>query len=126
MDDSGPKATPGGPPAGLGPRTVGDEDMLPSDMTIDFKVISFLHLYSDFCYNSLGSICTCHYFLIATNVYQSASPSKVNFQFDDNLTILNWEGYNSFIRSAIEVNDHLMEILFHNLSNRSGSISISH
>jgi hypothetical protein len=30
-----------------------DEDMTPSDMTIDYKVCLFLHLYSNFRYNSL-------------------------------------------------------------------------
>ena len=102
-----------------------DEDMAPSDTNNDYKVRSFLHLHSGFGYNLLGSICTCHYLLVATNVYQSASPSKLNIQFDGSLTILNWEGYNSSIRSAIEVNEHLMESLFDKLSNRSGPISIS-
>jgi hypothetical protein len=31
-----------------------------------------------------------------------------------------WEGHNSSIQSAIEVNEHLMESLFDKLSNRSG------
>jgi hypothetical protein len=56
-----------------------DEDMTPTDMTIDYKVRSFLHLYSNFGYNSLGSTCTCHYLNVGTNVSQSASPSKLNF-----------------------------------------------
>ena len=49
------------PSTKLKPRTVccqeeaDDEDMTPSDMTIDYKVISFLYLQSDFLYNSLGS-----------------------------------------------------------------------
>jgi hypothetical protein len=74
-----------------------DEDMTPSDTPIDYNVISFLHLYSDFWYNSLGSTCTCHYLNVGINVPQSASPSKVNFQVIVSLTILHWEGHNSFI-----------------------------
>ena len=79
-----------------------DEDLTPSDMTIDYKVISFLHLHSDFWYNSLGSTCTCHYLILGTNVSQSASPSKLNFQITGSPTILHWEGHNSFIRSEFE------------------------
>ena len=94
-------------------------------MTIDFKVSSFLHLYSDFCYNSLSSTCTCHYLLVATNVYQSVSPSKLNFHFIGGPTILNWKGHNSFIQSTIEVNEHLIESLFDKISNRSSPTSIS-
>ena len=60
-------------------RVLCDEDMTPSDMTIDYKVSSFLHLYSDFWYNSLGSTFICHYLLIGTNMSQSTSPSKLNF-----------------------------------------------
>ena len=40
--------------------------MTPSDMNIDYKVSSFLHLHNDFIYNSLGSTCTCHYLLVGT------------------------------------------------------------
>jgi hypothetical protein len=40
--------------------------------------------------------------------------------------MLHWEGHNSSIRSAIEVNEHLMKSLFDKLSNRSGHTSISH
>ena len=40
------------------------------DMTVDYKVSSFLLLHSDFWY-------TCHYLLVDTNVSQSASPSKL-------------------------------------------------
>ena len=60
------------PPTKLKPRTVcsqegeDDEDMTPSDMNIDYKVSSFLHLHNDFIYNSLGSTCTCHYLLVGT------------------------------------------------------------
>jgi len=103
-----------------------DEDMTPSDMTIDYKVRSFLYLHSDFWYNSLAFTCTCHYLLVGTNVSQSASSSKLNFQFIGGPTMLHWEGHNSSIRSAIAVNEHLMESLFDNLLNRSGPISISH
>ena len=109
------------PPTKLNPRTVcgqeeeDDEDMTPSDMTIDYKVSSFLYLHSDFWFNSLGSTCTCHYLLAGTNVSQSASPSKLNFQVIGSPTILHWEGHNSFIRSEFEVHKHFMERLFDNL-----------
>jgi hypothetical protein len=96
--------------------------MTPSDMTIDYKVRSFLYLYSDFRYNSLGSIYTCHYLIIGTNVSQSISSSKLNFWFVGSPIVLHWKGHNSSIRSAIEVNEHLMESLF----DRSGPTSISH
>jgi hypothetical protein len=43
-------------------------------------------------------------------VSQSASPSKVNFRFVGSPIVLHWEGYNSSIWSAIEVNEHLMII----------------
>ena len=65
-----------------------DENMTPSGMTIDYNVSSFLHLHSDFLYNSFGSTCTYHYLLVGTNVSQSASPSKLNFQFIGAPTIL--------------------------------------
>jgi hypothetical protein len=100
--------------------------MTPSDTTIDYKVRSFLYLHSNFGYNSLGSTCTCRYLNVDTNVSQSASPSMLNFRFVGNPIALNWEAHNSYIRSAIEVNEHLMERLFDKLSNRSGSTSISH
>ena len=41
-----------------------DEHMTPSDMNIDYKVSSFLHLHNDFIYNSLGSTCTYHHLLV--------------------------------------------------------------
>jgi hypothetical protein len=100
--------------------------MTPSDTNIDDKVSSFLHLHSDFWYNSLGSICTCHYLNIGTNMSQSVSPSKLNFQFVGSPIMLHCEGHNSSIRSAIEINEHLMESLFDKLSNISGPTSISH
>jgi hypothetical protein len=103
-----------------------DEDMTPSDTTIDYKVCSFLYLHSNFGYNSLGSTCICHYLNVGTNVSQSVSPSKLNFRFVSNPIVLHWEGHNSSIRSAIEVNEHLIESLFDKISNRSGSTSISH
>jgi hypothetical protein len=59
-------------------------------------------------------------------VSQSASPSKLNFRFVGSPIVLHWEGHNLSIRSAIEVNEHLMERLFDKLSNRSGLTSISH
>ncbi len=39
--------------------------MTPTDMPMKVKdkVSSFLHLHSDFCYNSLGSTCTCFYLI---------------------------------------------------------------
>jgi hypothetical protein len=95
--------------------------MTPSDTTIDYKVRSFLYLHSNFGYNSLGFICTCRYLNVGTNVSQSASPSKLNFRFVGSPIVLHWEGHNSSIRSAIEVNEHLME-----LSNRSSPTSISY
>jgi hypothetical protein len=95
-----------------------------SDTTIDYQVSSFLQLHSNFWYNSLGSTCTCHYLLVGTNVSQSASPSKLNFQFIGGPIILHWEGYNSSIRSTIETNENLMESLFDKLSNRFGPTSI--
>jgi hypothetical protein len=106
--------------------TNSNKDMAPLDTNINYKVSSFLHLHSDFWYNSLGSTCTCRYLNVGTNVCQRASSSKLNHRFVGNPTVLQWEGHNSSIRSAIEVNEHLMEILFNNLSNRSGPISISH
>jgi hypothetical protein len=104
----------------------GDEDMTPSDMTIDYKVHSFQSLYSNFGYNSLGCTCICHYLNVGTNVSQSESSSKLNFWFIGSPIVLHWERHNSSIRSAIEVNRHLMESLFDKLSNRSGPTSISH
>jgi ribosomal protein L34E len=59
-------------------------------------------------------------------VSQSASPSKLNFRFVGSPIVLHWEGHNSSIRSAIEVNEHLVESLFDNLLNRSGPTSISY
>ena len=52
-----------------------DENMTPSDMTIDYKVSSFLRMYSDFLYNLFGSTCTCHYLFVGTHVSQNASLS---------------------------------------------------
>jgi hypothetical protein len=99
--------------------------MTPSDTIIVYKVSSFLCLYSDFWYNSLGSTCTCRYLNVGTNVSQRASSLKLNFRFVGSPTVLHWEGHNSSIRSAIEVNEHLMESLFDKLSNRSSLILIS-
>ena len=99
--------------------------MTPSDMNNDYKVRSFLHLHSGFGYNSLGSTCTCHYLIVGSNVFHNGSSSKLNFRFVGSPTVPHWEGHNSSIRSAIEVNEHLMESLFDKLSNRSGPISIS-
>jgi hypothetical protein len=100
--------------------------MTPSDTNIDDKVSSFLHLHGDFWYNSLGFICTCCYLNVGTNMSQSVSPSKLNFRFIGSPTVLHCEGHNSSIRSAIEVNEHLMERLFDKLSNISGLTSMSY
>jgi hypothetical protein len=100
--------------------------MTPSDTNIDDKVSSFLHLHNVFWYNSLGSICTCRYLNVGTNMSQSASSSKLNFRFVSSPTVFHCEGHKSSIRNAIEVNEHLMERLFDKLSNRSGPTSISH
>ena len=119
-------------PTKLKPSTVccqereDDEDMTPSDMTINYKVSSFLYFHSDFWNNSLGFIYTCHYLNVGTNMSQRASSSKLNFRFIGSSIVLHWEGHNSAIWSAIEVNEHLMESLFDKISNRSGLISISH
>jgi hypothetical protein len=99
--------------------------MTPSDTTIDYKVRSFLYLHRNFGYNSLGSTYTCHYLNAGTNVSQSASPSKLNFRFVGSPIVLHWEGDNSSIQSAIEVNEQLIKSLFGKLSNRSGLTSIS-
>jgi len=103
-----------------------DEDMIPSDMTIDYKVTLFPYLHSDFWNNSLGCTCTCSYLIECTDVSQSASSSKSNIQFVGSPIVLHWKGHNSSIRSAIEVNEHLIERLFDKLSNRSSPTSISH
>jgi hypothetical protein len=100
--------------------------MTPSDTTIDYKVRLFQPLHSNFGYNSLGSTCICHYLNVGTNASQSGSPSKLNFRFIGSPIVLHWKGHNSSIRSAIEVNRHLMERLFDKLSNRSSPTSISH
>ena len=99
--------------------------MTPSDTTIDYKVSSFLHVYGNFWYTSLGSTGTCHYLIVGTNASQSASPSKLNIWFAGRPTILHWEGDNSFLRSEFGVNGDLMERLFYKLSNASDIISIS-
>jgi hypothetical protein len=51
---------------------------------------------------------------------QSASSSESDIRFVGSLIVFHWEGHNSSIRSAIEVNAHSMESLFDKLSNRSG------
>ena len=99
--------------------------MAPSDTTIGYKVTSFLHLHNYFWYNSLVSTFTCHYLLVGTDMSQSASSSKSNMQFVDSPTVLQWKGHISTIRSAIEINEHLVKSLFDKLSNRSGPTSIS-
>ena len=71
------------PPTKLKSRTVccqegeEDENMTPSDTTITYKVSLLLLFHSDFCHNSLGFICTCHYLLVRAHISQSASPSKL-------------------------------------------------
>jgi hypothetical protein len=54
----------------------------------------------------------------------SASSSKSKIRFVGSPKVLHCEGHSS-IRSATKVNEHLMEILFDKLSNRSGLTSIS-
>jgi len=44
----------------------------------------------------------------------------LNIRFADSTTLPHWKGHNSFIRSEFEVHEHLMESLFHELSNGSG------
>jgi len=56
---------------------------------------------------------------------QTASSSKLNFRYVGSPIVLYWEGHNPSIRNKIKVNEHLMESLFHKLSNRCGSTSIS-
>ena len=58
--------------------------------------------------------------------FWSASSSKSNIRFVGSPIVLHYEGHNSSIQSAIEVNEHLMEILFDKISNRSSPTSISH
>ena len=76
--------------------------MTPSDSIINYNVISFLLLYSDFQNNSLGSISTYYFLLVGTNVSLSASPSSLNCQFVSRPTLLYWEGHDSSIQSAIQ------------------------
>ena len=121
------------PPTKLKPRTVccqkggDDEDTTPIDtpMKVKDKMSSFIHLFSDFWYNSLGSTYTCPYLFVGTNVFQSASSSKSNIRFVGSPIVLQWEGRNSSIRCVIEVNEHLMENLFDKLSNRFCPTSIT-
>jgi len=99
--------------------------MTSSDMTIDYKVRSFLHVHGNFWCTSLGSTCTYHYLIVGTNASQSARPSKLNIWFAGSPIVLHWEGDNSFIRSEFEVNEDLMERLFYKLSNASDIVLIS-
>ena len=46
--------------------------------------------------------------------------TMLSFQFVGGSTILHWEGHTSFVQSEFEVHEHLMESLFHELSNGSG------
>ena len=94
------------PPNKLKPRTVcyqegeDDEDMKPMDMTmiVKHKVSSFLYLYNNFGYNSLGSTCTCQSLIVGPNV-------KLNFRFAGRPIVNHCEGHNSVIRSTIEVHE---------------------
>ena len=85
-----------------------DEHMTPSDMNIDYKVSSFLHLHNDFIYNSLGSTCTCHYLLVGANISQSASPSKL-LCHRHGLVIHNWDPGPSW-STPHEVEEHIKKI----------------
>jgi hypothetical protein len=49
----------------------------------------------------------------------SASSLKPNIRFTSKSIVLHWQNHNSFIRSAIEVNGHLMESLFDKIPNIS-------
>ena len=71
-----------------------------------------------FWYNSFGSTCTYQSLIVGTNV-------KLNFRFVGRPIVNHCEDHNSVIRSAIEVHELLMEILFDKLSNKSGPTSIS-
>ena len=92
-------------------KVVPDGDMTPSDTTTAYKVSLLILFHSDFWHNSLGSICTCHYLFVDTNMSQSTSRSKLNCQVVNRPTLLHWEGHNSSIASKIAVNEQLMEKL---------------
>jgi len=87
----------------LKPRTVfyqegeNDEDMTPLGISIEYMMSSFIYLYNNFWYNSLGSTCTCHYLIVDSNMTQTASLSKLNFQYVVSPIVLYWEGHNSSI-----------------------------
>ena len=116
-----------------------DEDMTPmgTPVKVKDKVSSFLCLYNDKTKNLLlpnisisnmlrndgddDSVWICH----EQDRFWSASSSKSNIRFVGRPIVLHCEGHNSSIRSAIEVNEHLMERLFDKLSNRSGPALIS-
>ena len=100
-------------------------------MNVEDRVSLFLYLYNDKTKNLLlpnirisnvlrndsddDRVWICH----EQDRSWSASSSKSNIQFVDIPTVLHCEGHNSSIWSVIEVNEHLMEILFDKLSNRS-------
>ena len=56
----------------------------------------------------------------------NASSSKSNIRFIGSPIVLHCEGHNSSIRSAIEVNEHLIKILFDTLSNITSAKSSNH
>ena len=107
-------------------------------MKVKDKVSSFLCLYNDKTKNLLlsnmgisnvlrndgddDSVWICH----EQDRFWSARTSKSTIRFVGSPIVLHSEGHNSSIRSAIEVNEHLIERLFEKLSNRSGPTSISH
>ena len=64
--------------------------MTPLDTTIAYKVSLLLLFHRDFWHNSLGSTCTCHYLLVGANIYQHASPSKLQCH-RHGLVIYNWD-----------------------------------
>ena len=76
--------------------------MKPIDMTMiaKYKVSSFLYLYNNFGYNSLGSTCTCQPLIVGTDV-------KLNFRFVGRLIVNHCERHNLVIRSTIEVHELL-------------------
>ena len=87
-------------------------------MIVKYKVSSFLYLHNDFGYKSLGFTCTCQSLIIDTDI-------KLNFRFVGRLIVDHCKRHNLVIRSAIEVHELLIEILFDKLSNKSGPTSIS-
>jgi hypothetical protein len=112
--------------------------MTPSDTTIDYKASLFLYLHNDKTKNwlllNIGMSNMLRnnggddreWIWHEEDQSQSASSSKSNIRFVGSPTVLHWEGNNFFIWSEFEVHEHLMESLFHKLSNGSNLTSRSH